>query len=131
MTVSASLDQGRAAFERQAWANAYQHLTAADREAALEPDLERLAIAAHLVGRDAESTDAWARAHHAFLARGAAPGGGAVRVLARLHRADPGRDGARRRLAGPGPAAAGRWPARLRGARVPAHAPGAPVHVGG
>ena len=75
MTASASLDQGRAAFERQAWGNAYQQLTAADREAALEPeDLERLAIAAHLVGRDAESTDAWARAHHAFLARGAAPG---------------------------------------------------------
>jgi DNA-binding CsgD family transcriptional regulator/tetratricopeptide (TPR) repeat protein len=50
-------------------------ITAADREAALEPeDLERLAIAAHLVGRDAESTDVWARAHHAFLGRGAAPG---------------------------------------------------------
>jgi len=75
MTVCASLDQGRAAFERQSWEDAYQQLTAADREAALEPeDLERLAIAAHLVGRDAESTDAWARAHHAFLARGAAPG---------------------------------------------------------
>ena len=59
MTASASLDLGRAAFERQAWGNAYQHLTAVDREAALEPeDLERLAIAAHLVGRDAESTDA-------------------------------------------------------------------------
>jgi hypothetical protein len=47
MTVSASLDQGRDAYERQAWANAYQQLAAADREAALEPeDLERLAIAA-------------------------------------------------------------------------------------
>src|ERR1700687_1923030 len=75
MTATGSLDQGRAAFERQIWGNAYQQLTAADREAALEPeDLERFAIAAHLVGRDAESTDAWARAHPAFLARGAAPG---------------------------------------------------------
>ena len=75
MTATGSLDQGRAAFERQAWGNAYQQLAAADREATLEPeDLERLAIAAHLVGRDTESTDAWARAHHAFLARGAAPG---------------------------------------------------------
>jgi hypothetical protein len=47
---------------------------AADREAALEPeDLERLAIAAHLLGRDAESAEVWARAHHAFLDRGAAP----------------------------------------------------------
>ena len=74
MTATAALDHGRAAFERQAWGNAYQQLAAADREAALEPeDLERLAIAAHLVGRDAESTDVWARAHHAFLGRGAAP----------------------------------------------------------
>src|SRR6266851_5548027 len=75
MTAATSLEQGRAAFERQAWGNAYQQLTAADRETGLDPeDLERLAIAAHLVGRDAESTDVWARAHHAFLGRGAAPG---------------------------------------------------------
>src|SRR6266849_8756740 len=74
MTAATSLEQGRAAFERQAWGNAYQQLTAADRETGLDPeDLERLAIAAHLVGRDAESTDVWARAHHAFLGRGAAP----------------------------------------------------------
>ena len=74
MTVSVSLDQGRAAFERQAWGNAYQHLAAADREAALEPeDLERLAIAAHLVGREAECAAVWTRAHHAFLGRGAIP----------------------------------------------------------
>jgi DNA-binding CsgD family transcriptional regulator len=75
MTAADSLDRGRAAFGRQAWADAYAQLVAADREAALEPeDLERLAIAAHLVGRDAESTDVWTRAHHAFLGRGAAPG---------------------------------------------------------
>ena len=75
MTGSDSPDRGRAAFARQAWGDAHAQLTAADREAALEPeDLERLAIAAHLVGRDAESTDVWARAHHAFLGRGAAPG---------------------------------------------------------
>jgi DNA-binding CsgD family transcriptional regulator len=75
MTVTDSLERARAAFGRQAWGDAYTHLLAADREAALEPeDLERLAIASHLVGRDAESADAWARAHHAFLDRGAAPG---------------------------------------------------------
>ena len=74
MTVVDSTDRGRASFARQAWGDAYAQLTAADRDAALEPeDLERLAIAAHLVGRDAESTDVWARAHHAFLGRGAAP----------------------------------------------------------
>ena len=44
MTVAGSLDRGRASFERQAWADAYAQLTAADRETALEPeDLERLA----------------------------------------------------------------------------------------
>ena len=75
MTVTDSLERGRAAFGRQAWGDAYAQLLAADREAGLEPeDLERLAIASHLVGRDAESADVWARAHHAFLGRGAAPG---------------------------------------------------------
>jgi DNA-binding CsgD family transcriptional regulator len=75
MTAAGSLDRGRAAFGGQAWGEACAQLTAADREATLGPeDLERLAIAAHLVGRDAESTDAWTRAHHAFLGRGAAPG---------------------------------------------------------
>ena len=49
MTGSASRDRGRASFGRQAWGDAYAQLTAADREAALEPeDLERLAIAAQL-----------------------------------------------------------------------------------
>jgi DNA-binding CsgD family transcriptional regulator len=75
MTAGGSLDRARAVFERQAWGDAYAQLSAADREAALAPeDLERLAIAAHLVGRDAESADAWTRAHHAFQRQGAAPG---------------------------------------------------------
>ncbi len=75
MTGTDSLDRGRTSFARQAWADAYAQLMAADREAALEPeDLERLAIAAHLVGRDAECADVWARAHHAFLSQGAAQG---------------------------------------------------------
>ena len=74
MTAVDSLDRGRASFARQAWGEAYAQLTAADREAALDPeDLERLAIAAHLVGRDAECADVWTRAHHAFLGRGAIP----------------------------------------------------------
>jgi tetratricopeptide (TPR) repeat protein len=75
MTAAGALERGRAAFARQAWAEAYAQLTAADRGAALEPeDLERLASAAHLLGRDAECVDLWARAHHAFLGRGAVPG---------------------------------------------------------
>jgi DNA-binding CsgD family transcriptional regulator len=60
-----ALDGGRASFGRQAWGEAYAQLSAADKEAPLElDDLERLAAAAYLVGRDEDSTDIWARAHH-------------------------------------------------------------------
>jgi DNA-binding CsgD family transcriptional regulator len=66
-----TVDRGRGAFARQAWADAYAGLSAADRETPLEPeDLERLATVAYLVGRHAESADGWARAHQEFLSRG-------------------------------------------------------------
>ena len=65
------LVQGRSAFAAHAWAEAYERLSAADRQAPLEPgDLERLATAAYLVGRDDESAELWARAHHELLGRG-------------------------------------------------------------
>jgi DNA-binding CsgD family transcriptional regulator len=65
------LERGRAAFEARAWAKAFEELSAADREASLDPeDLERLAAAAYLTGRGSETTDAWARAHHDYLGRG-------------------------------------------------------------
>ena len=45
----------------------YAHLVAADRESPLEPeDLARLATAAYLIGREAESAGFWGRAHHGF-----------------------------------------------------------------
>jgi DNA-binding CsgD family transcriptional regulator len=45
---------------------------AADDEAAIDlEDLESLATAAYMVGRDAECADAWTRAYHAYVARGA------------------------------------------------------------
>ena len=70
MTTDA-LERGRESFERQAWGDAYAQLSATDHEAPLGPeDLERLATAAYLVGRDADSADIWARAHHEFLSRG-------------------------------------------------------------
>ena len=124
MTAADALDRGRAAFGRRAWGDAYAQLSAADREAALEPeDLERLAMAAYLVGRDDESADVWTRAHHAFLGRGGTVRRGTVRVLARASNCCMrGEFGPQRRLARPGPAAARRWPARLRGAGVPARA---------
>ena len=52
----------------RAWADAYAHLSAADKERTLEADdLERLARAAYLAGKESACVDAWARAHHAFL----------------------------------------------------------------
>jgi DNA-binding CsgD family transcriptional regulator len=71
MTMADLLDQGRQSFGRQAWADAFAQLSAADRETRLAPeDLERLATAAYLLGRDADSIDIWARAHHDLLRRG-------------------------------------------------------------
>lgn len=66
-----ALDRGRESFGRHAWADAFAELSGADREAPLElDDLERLAVAAYLVGADGESDDAWLRAHHECLRRG-------------------------------------------------------------
>jgi ATP/maltotriose-dependent transcriptional regulator MalT len=66
-----TLQRGRESFERRAWADAFAELAAADRDTPLAPeDLELLATAAHLTGRDADSADTWGRAHQAFLSRG-------------------------------------------------------------
>ena len=74
MTTADALDRGRGAFGRRAWADAYCGLSAADHEAPLSPeDLERLAVAAYLVGRDDDSADIWARAYHERLHLGDAP----------------------------------------------------------
>jgi DNA-binding CsgD family transcriptional regulator len=66
-----TLGRARQSFAQNAWAESYRLFQAADREAPLEPeDLERLAKAAYLLGRDDESEAFWARAHQAFLDRG-------------------------------------------------------------
>jgi len=66
----ATLGEARAAFGRQAWSavrSAYATLTG---EAALTlDDIERYAIAAHLVGEEAESRDALARGYRASVER--------------------------------------------------------------
>jgi len=72
MTISGALEQGRESFAHRAWANAYTCLAAADRDTPLQgEDLERLAYAAHLTGKDADSEAVLTRAHQAFLSRGA------------------------------------------------------------
>lgn len=66
------IDRGRAAFDRRAWGLAYDNLSAAARDEPLEvADLERLAAAAYLVGRSAESSAVWARAHEECAQSGA------------------------------------------------------------
>jgi tetratricopeptide (TPR) repeat protein len=71
MTAADALDRGRESFGRRAWADAFAQLSAADRESPLEAeDLERLATAAYLIGRDDDGADAGARAHHEFLRQG-------------------------------------------------------------
>ncbi|GAA4950063.1 LuxR C-terminal-related transcriptional regulator [Streptomonospora halophila] len=67
--------QGRDAYERLAWREAYEGLSAADRQAPLmADDLDRLARAAYLIGATDVATGTWERAHHAFLDRGEVAG---------------------------------------------------------
>jgi DNA-binding CsgD family transcriptional regulator len=71
MTATETLARGRAAFEQEAWSEAYTRLAAADGLAPLEPDdLDRLATAAYLIGEDTASAEARTRAHNGFLERG-------------------------------------------------------------
>ena len=66
-----SLDGGRKAFERRAWRDAHDRLSAAARDTELEPDdLERLAISAYLLAEDPDATSAWSRALQGYVDRG-------------------------------------------------------------
>src|SRR4026209_2779238 len=71
MTNLATVQRGRKSFEQRAWAESYRLLQAANRDAPLDAeDLERLAIAAYLVGRDDDCEAFTARAHQTFLDSG-------------------------------------------------------------
>jgi DNA-binding CsgD family transcriptional regulator len=64
MTVDDALLRARRSYERHAWGEAYERLSAADKASDLDgEDLERLAIAAYLTGRPEESSAIAARAH--------------------------------------------------------------------
>lgn len=63
------LEAGRQAFATGAWRDAYGLLArATDDERSSAEDLERLAVAAHLVGEDDPCVQAWERAYRARLA---------------------------------------------------------------
>ncbi len=69
--MAGAVDRGRSSFGRRAWEDAWAQLSAADGEVPLGPaDLERLAVAALLTGRDEDSVQVWARAHHVAVALG-------------------------------------------------------------
>ena len=71
MTTTDTLESGREAIVRQAWADAYDRLAAADRDRPLElDDIERLGLAAHMTGRVAEASRAWERAHQTAIRNG-------------------------------------------------------------
>jgi DNA-binding NarL/FixJ family response regulator len=63
--------RARGSFGRRVWGDAFADLSAAHRggKAGAE-ELERLAVAAYMVGRDSDCQDAWMAAHQAWLVRG-------------------------------------------------------------
>lgn len=66
-----TLIKGRNAFRQHAWTDAYTFLSSANKEASLQgDDLERLAQATYLIGKESESTANWSKAHHSFLDQG-------------------------------------------------------------
>ncbi|MBT2516841.1 helix-turn-helix transcriptional regulator [Streptomyces sp. ISL-90] len=74
MTSSAALERGLDAFAEQRWTVAVEALTEADAGDGLDADdLERLATAALLIGRE-NGIDTATRAHEAFLEAGDDPG---------------------------------------------------------
>jgi DNA-binding CsgD family transcriptional regulator len=64
-----SLKQGREAYQRRAWADAYTSLSLANERCQLDADdLELLGISAYLTGRDLDFQKIFERAHHALVA---------------------------------------------------------------
>jgi hypothetical protein len=61
--MTGAAERARDSFARRQWADAYAELAAAEPAALSAEELERLAAAAALVGKDDESASAWARAY--------------------------------------------------------------------
>jgi DNA-binding CsgD family transcriptional regulator len=69
----AELERGREAYARRAWLQAYESLSGADRRAPLAAEeLELLATASYMLGRDEDHRSALERAHQARLEAGEA-----------------------------------------------------------
>src|SRR6188474_2185367 len=71
MAVADREERAGGSFERRLWDEAFAELSAGHRKGELEPDdLERLAVAAYMLGRDGDSEEAWTSAHQAWWRRG-------------------------------------------------------------
>ena len=84
MQNTTGLERGHRFYAKRAWADAFESLVEADKTAALAAgDLELLATAAYMLGRDEEQMSALQRAHQGYLdrdedlTRSAAPSGSA------------------------------------------------------
>jgi hypothetical protein len=70
--VAGELEQGREAYRRRAWIDAYESLSRADHAAPLEAeDLELLATSAYMLGRD-DDVSLQERTYHEYLGAGEA-----------------------------------------------------------
>jgi DNA-binding CsgD family transcriptional regulator len=66
-----AINRGRESFGRRRWEDAHAQLSAADGDTQLGlDDLERLAVAAYLTGRDEVSVEVWTRAYHECVGLG-------------------------------------------------------------
>ena len=71
MSATDRRERARGSFDRRLWGEAFAELSAARRDGELAAeDLERLAVAAYMVGRDDECEAAWTAAHREWLRRG-------------------------------------------------------------
>jgi ATP/maltotriose-dependent transcriptional regulator MalT len=73
MAVADRGEPPRGSSEGRSWGDAFARLSAIRREGRLDAeDLERLAVAAYMVGRDDACEEAWIAAHHARVGSGQA-----------------------------------------------------------
>ncbi|MGY1623351.1 LuxR C-terminal-related transcriptional regulator [Geodermatophilus sp. SYSU D00965] len=71
MGAADPVERARGSFGRRQWGDAFAQLAAVHRAGQLDAaDLERLAVAAYMVGEDDVCERAWIAAHHAWLERG-------------------------------------------------------------
>ena len=73
MAVTDRQERGRSAFAERRWAVAFADLSAAQSERELDgKDLERLAVAAYMLGKDGDCEEAWIAANRVWSERGEA-----------------------------------------------------------